>query len=111
MPWNHRVIRTEDAGGPCYAIHEVVYGDDGDIQGWTEEPVAALSETFRGLFWVLSVMTEALGKPALKIVGDKLEPVEDAMEFSDSLRAVIEHGKLIGKGEDEYVAGPKRGRL
>lgn len=106
MTWNYRVIRTEDDGGPCYAIHEVIYGDSGNIEGWTADPVHVLSETARGLFWVLSVMTEALGKPVLKIVGDKLEEIEPAQEFSDSLKAVLEHGKLVGKGEDEYDPAP-----
>ena len=102
MTWNYRVIRAEDEGGPCYALHEVIYSDDGGIQGWTADPVHVISETARGMFWVLSVMTEALGKPVLKIVGDKLEEIEPAQEFSDSLKAVLENGKLIGKGEDEY---------
>jgi hypothetical protein len=103
MTWNHRVIRTEDAAGPFYAIHEVIYGDDEVVIGWTEEPVHVGAETARGLFWVLSVMTEALGKPVLQIVGDRLEDVEPAQELSDMLKAVLEHGKLVGKGDDEYA--------
>jgi hypothetical protein len=37
MAWNYRVIRTNGAGGPWYAIHEVYYGEDGKL-GATENP-------------------------------------------------------------------------
>ena len=104
MTWNHRVIRTEDAGGPCYAIHEVIYGENGKIEGWTEEAMTVLSETRRGLFWMLSVMTEAVAKPVLEKRGNELVEIEPAQELSDNLKAAIEHGELIGRGDDEYNA-------
>lgn len=103
MSWNHRVIRTEDDGGPCYAIHECHYDKKGDTIPimWTAEPTAVLSDTRHGLFWVLSVMTEAVGKPILEIdeTGKKLREIEPAKELSDDLKRVLEFGKAVGNGQ------------
>ena len=101
MGWNHRVIRSEDAAGVCYAIHECHYDKKGDPipTSWTTEPASVLSETCRGLLWVLAAMTEALEHPVLEARDGKLYEVEPKKELSDDLKAVIAHGKLIGLGD------------
>jgi hypothetical protein len=58
MSWNYRVIRTDGADAPWYAIHEVYYGDDNKL------PVAVCSED--GLLWVLEEMTKVASKPVLR---------------------------------------------
>jgi hypothetical protein len=107
MTWNHRVIRTKDpvGDGVSYAIHECFYQKKADTlpYSWTQDPVEVASDTRRGLFWVLSVMAEAVGKPVLEIAGDKLREIEPAQELSDDLRKVLDFGKEVGLGENEVA--------
>lgn len=100
MTWNYRVIRTEEEGEHVYAIHECQYADKGDtIPGsWTEEPVCVLSETRTGLFWVLSVMTEAVAKPILEERDGKLVEVEPVRELTDDLKKAIASNKEYAEG-------------
>lgn len=93
MTWNHRVIRSEDEGGICYAIHEVQYDKNGKATSWTEEPVEVLSETRVGLFWVLAVMTEGVARPILEVQNGKLIEVEPVRELTDDLRRAIKNNK------------------
>jgi hypothetical protein len=76
MSWNYRVIRTEDAGGVCYAIHECHYANRADIvpNSWTKEPTVVLAETHEGLLTVLDKMREAATGRVLEIAenGTKL---------------------------------------
>ena len=46
--WNYRVIRKHhtETDSVTYHIHEVYYRDDGNIESWTQEPVAPMGETF-----------------------------------------------------------------
>jgi hypothetical protein len=95
--WNHRVIRSEDAGGVCYAIHEVFY-EDGKAGSWTETPVEVISETRTGLFCVLARMTEAVGRPILEVQEGKLVEVEPRRELTDDLKKAIAHNKEYAEG-------------
>jgi hypothetical protein len=102
--WNHRVIRHQEPDGDAYyEIHECHYDKRGDAipRAWTESAVSVGSDTRAGLFWVLSVMTEAVGKPVLEIVGDKLREIEPSQELSDELKRALEYGKAFGLGEVE----------
>jgi hypothetical protein len=96
MTWNHRVIRFEENGNVYYAIHECHYDKRGDTipMSWTANAVNVLSETRRGLLWVLSVMTEAVAKPVLTEKDGKLVEVEPVQELSDDLRKILERTKV-----------------
>ena len=109
MYWNHRVIRTEHAGEPFYAVHECHYADGETIpHSWTSEPADVSAETRDGLFWVLSAIVEGIALPVLEVGPDgKLHEVEPARELSDALKAVIEKGKLVGTGDYDLSANPK----
>lgn len=91
MSWNHRVIRTEDSGGVCYAIHECHYDKKGSTipTTWTHEPVHVLSETRVGLFWVLAKMTEAVAQPVLEVQGSALVEIEPVRELTDDLKKAV----------------------
>ena len=47
MSWNYRVIRKRHAETDTvtYQIHEVYYGEDREIEHWTNDPVEPLGET------------------------------------------------------------------
>lgn len=47
-----------------YAIHEVYYDKDGNVEGWTKEPTGILSEE-RNFDWVLKRLADAVKKPTL----------------------------------------------
>lgn len=100
MSWNHRVIRTEDEGGICYAIHECHYDKKGDTvpTSWTSEPIAVLSETRTGLLWVLSKMAEAIQQPVLEAKDGKLVEVEPIKQFGDDLQKAISNSKEYAEG-------------
>lgn len=71
MSWNYRVIEFVQPGSdePWQAIHEVYYDQDGNPDGYSEEPACVSSTdaagTVAGLGWVLDNMREALSKPVL----------------------------------------------
>ena len=77
MTWNHRVIRHKDA--LCeyyYHIHEVHYNHNGDIEGWTEQPVAVVGSDPEDIERALKHMLKCLNKPVLEEIDGKLEEVE-----------------------------------
>lgn len=98
MSWNYRVIRTEHAGEPHYAVHECFYVDGEAIpNSWSLEPTEVSAETRDGLLWVISVMAEGIAKPVLEVgLGGELREVEPVKELSDAMKAAIEHGKIVG---------------
>ena len=66
--WNHRVMRrvfTLPNGEIEYqlGIYEIYYDDNGNVNGWTQEPVAVVGDD---LEWTLNKMQECLGKPILE---------------------------------------------
>lgn len=113
MGWNHRVIRTEDKGGVCYAIHECHYDKKGDTipTSWTEEPTSVHSETRTGLFWQLAVMTEAVAQPVLEIRDDKLVEIERVRELTDDLKKAIATNKEYAEGMDQTPPNGEEERL
>lgn len=67
MTWSYRVLRTSDeAGEAVYRIHEVYYGDDGSIDGWTVEPVQPLGESLSELREDIRYFLAAFRKPVLE---------------------------------------------
>ena len=78
MGWNYRVMRHVDfdpdgTAHEALSIHEVYFKDDlvQDVLvqsaevGYTENPVAPVSEDLAGLRFVLTEMLKALDKPTL----------------------------------------------
>ena len=70
MTWNHRVVKYETRnlfGDPDvgYAIHEVFYDNNGNVQGMTSNPVKAWGDTKDELRLELLRMIEVLEKPDL----------------------------------------------
>ena len=69
--WNHRVMRHVEFSPVqrqevvWYAIHEVYYNDDGEVNGWKENPDYARGDDLEDLTAYLGLMTEALKHPVL----------------------------------------------
>lgn len=67
MTWNHRVFRSVDEHGEvAFTIREVFYDDDGKVEGWTKDPIAAYGETLEGLRTELIRMLAATANPILE---------------------------------------------
>ena len=51
MGWNYRVIRHSDEKTKSFwfHIHEVYYSDDGEIEGWTQNPKIPVGESAEDL--------------------------------------------------------------
>lgn len=60
--WNHRVLHDEDNN--AWMIVEVYYDKDEKPHSWCHVDVSAESPT--ELRWLLSMMKDALSKPAVK---------------------------------------------
>ena len=59
--WNHRVVKQVlDDGLDWYSVREVFYNEDGDICGYTQEPVDISGESIESLRqycqWVLGCL-------------------------------------------------------
>ena len=69
--WNYRVLRTDDVLGQdtetTYAIHEVYYGDDGEPEMWSTEPIPSMGSSLQELKDDLLAMAAASSKPVLVI--------------------------------------------
>lgn len=86
MTWNYRVIqKTVEFQGEDYqvhAIHEVYYDTDGNIDGWTLNPIELSNfEDCDDLKGSLELIQKAFEKPALREVEE---------EGKDVLKEVID---------------------
>ncbi len=63
MHRNHRVVNN----GEFFHIHKVYYKDNGEIDGWTENPVSPAGETLEELKADMEMFKAALNKPVLKL--------------------------------------------
>jgi hypothetical protein len=70
MSWNHRVIRRKSGLGHepefIYAVHEVYYNENGEIDGWTAQPVSPAGDDLKQLGSDLSRFSAALDLPVLE---------------------------------------------
>lgn len=100
MSWNYRVIRSENDGEVCYAIHECFYDNKGGTipTRCTERPVEVEAETRTGLFWVVATMTEGIAQPILEVRDGKLIEVEPVRELTDDLKKAIAQNKEYAEG-------------
>lgn len=56
MSWNYRIIATPDS----YALHEVYYDENGQIDGWTQEPTSFSAFPEEGPEGIVASLTMAL---------------------------------------------------
>jgi hypothetical protein len=100
VSWNYRVIRIEEAGEACYALHECHYANKGETipTSWTEEPTDVSSDTRVGLFFVLAIMTEAVAQPVLEERDGKLFEIEPVQELTDDLKKAVAANKEYSEG-------------
>jgi hypothetical protein len=61
MTWNYRVMRRENT----YAIYEVYYDNDGNMETFSEEPVCPMGESLEELRQDLEHYERALAQPTL----------------------------------------------
>ncbi len=67
MAWEYRVLLKNGA----FAIHEVYYAENGEIEFWTENPVQPGGESLSELKRDLEFYRIALRKPVLRYDQDK----------------------------------------
>lgn len=69
MTWNYRVIKTKQIIDKIehitYAIHEVYYDENGQVESWTENPVYLASESVNELKQDLLYIKKAFALPVL----------------------------------------------
>lgn len=65
MTWNYRIIVYEGDGENYFQMHEVYYDEDGNPDGYTENPIHIGAKSIEELEWVFEKMKEALTKPIL----------------------------------------------
>lgn len=68
MSWNNRIFKHVRNGSVSYALHETFYDEtNGNIKGWTEEPVSEHSATID------------------ELIQDLEQKLEDAKRFRNSI--------------------------
>lgn len=65
MTWNYRVIKQEQPEGTAFAIYEVYYDEQDNIQFISNDPQNPFGETIEELRGDLEYMLQALDKPVL----------------------------------------------
>ena len=65
--WNYRIIKKISQEQPIYTIHEVYYGPDGKIEGWTVEPVLPCGEDVDELREDIFYFLQAFRQPVLEL--------------------------------------------
>ena len=63
--WNYRLIKTETGGEDLLSIHEVYYTESGEIDAWSEKPIAISGETIGDVIVHVKAQSRALYKPML----------------------------------------------
>jgi hypothetical protein len=63
--WNYRVMRRKRGDEILYGLHEVFYDEEGNTDGWTENPVDVFADSPEELKQTLLWMQIALTKPIL----------------------------------------------
>ena len=85
MTWNYRVFLIP-GGSPLeediYAIKEVYYNEDDEIEFWSEANMAPIGGSVEDLEEELNKFYEAFNEPVLMIQGDTAVEIGD-IEFDD----------------------------
>ena len=107
--WNYRVLRKRHADGSAtYHVHEVYYGDDGEIKGWIEEPDAPVSQEVAGLREVINMMRQAFRRPILEIRGTDEDQDLVPDETDDTINAghyfeFMDRASVAGDYLDQFL--------
>lgn len=84
--WDYRVIvRRHSDGELTYGVHEVYYGENDKILGWTDSPVRLLCESMSALKDDFLLLAGAFSHPALDY--DKMQADPDAVVHPTSRRS------------------------
>ena len=89
--WNYRIIRHQEEEADYFAIHEVLYGDDGKPNGVTENPIDVLANTPLEVVEVLLMM-----------VNDAQRSMHDVLDYAD----FEDGGKYGAIPESDYAKYP-----
>jgi len=69
--WDYRIVEADGV----FTIHQVFYGEDGEVDYYDEEPVSPYGESQEDLENDMVEIWAAFDKPVMRLVDDKL--VED----------------------------------
>jgi hypothetical protein len=93
MTWNYRVFLIP-GGSPLeediYAIKEVYYGDDDEIEFWSEANMAPMGNTIEELEEDLEKFMAAFDEPVLLIDGDRAIEIGDIVMDDDTDEPIID---------------------
>jgi hypothetical protein len=89
--WNYRVVRR----GNTYAIHEITYGDNGEIRFATESPVFPIGESSTELKREIKYYAHAFDLPILNY--SELSGHND-----DAERSFYRNRPVFTIGDDQY---------
>lgn len=96
--WNYRLIEkeiswTNKAGKEYFekyfGIHEVYYKDDGEILGWSEDPMSIYFKNFKEVGHLIKQIKAATQKPVLRLVKSK-----DGEELVPTMKTLKEYKKV-----------------
>ena len=76
--WNYRILAEVVEDHTEYFVAEVYYNDKGDIRAWSDRDLNVLSgwDKLEDLQLTAKQVHEALERPVLRVMGDKLVPWE-----------------------------------
>jgi len=78
--WDHRITREQlTTGEYMFAIREVYYDHDGQPDGWTADPIAALGESPGEVADTLHRMIESLERGVLDLETRRTLPMDEAL--------------------------------
>ena len=73
MSWNNRIFKHEKDGEEYFGIHETYYDKDGNIEGWTENPISGLYDSVEDLIESHNMITKDIKKYSKDILDYKKE--------------------------------------
>lgn len=112
--WNYRLIEkeiswTNKAGKEYFEkyfeIHEVYYKDDGEILGWSEDPMSIYFKNFKEVGHLIKQIKAATQKPVLRLVKSK-----DGEELVSTMKTLKEYKKvdLSNWGSEDFGKKSRR---
>jgi len=77
MGWNYRVTAEKSGGELVYSIRDVYYGEDGEAESFSADPVSLLGEDKNVILEDLKLILLAFNKPTLYVSGDTISKTLD----------------------------------
>ena len=93
MTWNYRVFLIPSGSAleeDIYAIKEVYYGDNDEIEFWTEANMAPMGNTLEELEEDLEKFYAAFDEPVLMIDGDTAIEIGDIVTEDETNEPIID---------------------